>query len=221
MPTRKELADEIEGLAGKLSNTSMTIICQPIVPQIPGFVCSFIRYQATQAYRIAEWLRKEHVDDTDLVAHATRTLFESTLIFGHLLKGGGSHFIDRLVSETMADHFDILRGTVGDESRLSYFPPDLASHYRALKKKQFKRTPSTKELAKECGAETEYKTHYSHMSKYSHPSLYQIAGDYREVYSQHAMIHFASRAVEYLNAIITDSEKIKNIVVEHNENNKC
>ena len=68
MQTRKQFADEIGRLGGHLRDTSITILTQAKVPETPGFVCSFIRYQATQAFRIAGWLRQEHVEDTDLVA---------------------------------------------------------------------------------------------------------------------------------------------------------
>lgn len=218
MQTRKEFADEIERLGAHLRDTSITILTQEKVPHVPGFACSFIRYQATQAFRIAGWLRQEHVDDTDLVAHATRGLFESSLIYGHLMKDGGRSFMQRLTQEVAADHYDVLKSTAPDEATLNQMPKEFVDQYELLKKQGFKKTPSVRDLAQENGAEAEYRRFYSHYSKYSHPSLYQIAGDYRDVYSQRAVLLFASRAIEYLKAIIEDTDAIRDVVLEHNKN---
>jgi hypothetical protein len=216
MLTRKEFADEIERLAAHLQNTSITILSQANVAATPGFVCSFIKYQATQAVRIVEWLRQDGVDDTDLVAHATRGLFESVLIYNHLMKGGGSQFPQRLIDEVAADYFDILKSMLPDESELGDQNPEFVEQYQRLKNQKLKRTPLVKDLAIESGSQAEYRRYYGHFSKYSHPSLFQIAGDYREVFSQQAMTLFASRALEYLKAIVEDTDKIRDIVLEHN-----
>lgn len=125
--------------------------------------------------------------------------------------------MQRLIDEVAADHFDILKSIAPDEEALENFPPEFIAQYQNLKRQNLRKTPPVRELIKENGAEIEYRRFYAHYSKYSHPSLYQIAGDYHEVYSQQAMLLFASRAVEYLKAIIEDTKKICDFVLDYNK----
>lgn len=214
-PTRNELAAEVEKLSGSLQQVSLTILTQAKIPQIPGFVCSFIRYQATQGFRIARALRQDHVDDVDLIAHATRGLFESLLLYWHLMKDGGRSFMATMLREVSADHLDTLKATKASFEP-SLLPPSLDQDILELERQNVKRTPSVRSLAEETGAETEYKAVYSLYSKYTHPSLYQIAGDHREVFSNGACVFFGMKAVQYLRRILHESTRIQEVVVAHN-----
>lgn len=216
MTDREKLADEVDRLAGALRDISIRILSQDNVPDIAGFTCSFIRYQATQGFRIAEWLRNDHVDDVDLIAHATRGLFESALTYAHLMKGGGVNFFKLMTGELAADHFDTMKAykaICGGSELDEEFEEQLAKYqYMKLKK-----TPSVRAMAAEAGAENEYSEMYSYYSKYTHPTLYHLVGDYREVYSVEACLIFGDKAVYYLGKIIKDSQKILDIVLSHNE----
>ncbi len=215
--TRQQLAEKIQDLASQLRSVSFQILFFDEVPPIPGFVCSFIRYQATQGFRIAEWLKKSHVDDVDLIAHATRGLFESSLLYWHLMKGGGADFLKNMASELGADHFDTMKAMkaiCGGGQMDEDFEKQL-SDYEALK---LKKTPPIRDLAKKVGAEEEYKATYSFFSKYTHPTMYQLVGDYREVFSVEACLIFGDRAAWYLRQILDDSTKILEFVSDHNAN---
>lgn len=89
--TRKEYAEKIRQLGGHLCDTSISMSIRIITstqakdPTIPEFTCSFIKYPVKQAIRIAGWLERGDLEDIDLVAHATRGLFESALLYRHLM----------------------------------------------------------------------------------------------------------------------------------------
>ncbi len=219
MSERKELAKHIESLASTLRDMSIRILSLEDVPQIAGFTCSFIRYQATQGLRISEWLRKDHVDDVDLIAHATRGLFESSLTYAHLMKGGGAKFFDLMISECAADHYDTMKAIkaiCGGSTMDQNFEAQLIEYEKLRSRKELKKTPPVRSLADEVGALDEYEAMYSYYSKYTHPTLYHLVGDYSEVYSEEACLIFGDRAVQYLKVIIADSQQILDIVLEHN-----
>lgn len=219
MRNRKKLAETIEQHASTLRGMSLRILSQRDVPHMAGFTCSFIRYQATQAFRIAEWLSKEHVDDVDLIAHATRGLFESSLTYAHLMKGGGTNFLARMMGECAADHFDIMKAMkaiCGGSTLDADFEEQLRDYEKLKTQKKINKTPPVRVLADEVGALGEYEAMYSYYSKYTHPTLYHLVGDHREVYSVEACLIFGERAVQYLEVIIADSQQILDIVLEHN-----
>ena len=217
--TQQQLAEKIEDLACQLRNVSLKIFAHDEVPPIPGFVCSFIRYQATQGLRIAEWLKQPHVDDVDLIAHATRGLFESSLLYWHLMKGGGADFLQNMAAELHADHFDTMKAMkaiCGGKQMDKSFERQLSA-YAAL---NLKKTPPIRVLAEEVGAKEEYITTYSFFSKYTHPTIYQLVGDYHEVFSVEACLIFGDRAAWYLRQILDDSTEILEMVSGHNNDVK-
>lgn len=215
MENRKDFAEEITKIADDLKTISIDLAVQPDLPEIPAFTGSFIRYYTTQAYRIAEWLKEEHIESIDLVAHATRGLFEASCIFAYLMEDRGRHFMKRMTEEALADHYDILKSAFPSIQDLEGQSDEILKEYQFLKEKKFKRTPPMRELVKKVGAEGEYRRYYSHLCKYTHPSLYQIAGDYREVYSVQAMLLFASRAIQYLKTMKVESSSLLSMVIEH------
>ncbi len=78
-------------------------------------------------------------------------------------------------------------------------------------------------MAKEVGgqAEREYGEMYSYFSKYTHPTLYHLVGDHREVFSLEACLLFGDKAVVYLKTIIADSQKIFDYALELKAKKDC
>ena len=198
--SKAEMVSRVEHLSGRITHTSFAILTVDKVPMIPGFICTLMGYIATQGLRIAQWLKQPHVDNTDLIAHATRNIFETHLIYRHLMTGGGGEFMGRMVEELRRDDFDLLEGLVYGRLDSPGFPEDLKKHHSDLKAQKFKKTPTVVELAKKNGAEEEYRRFYKLYSKYAHPSIYHLFGDRREVYSQTAIQIVVERAVLYLEA---------------------
>lgn len=219
MSDREDLAKNIKELASKLQGMSLQMLTQEDMDHVVGVTCSFIRYQATQGFRIANWLKESHLEDVDLIAHATRGLYESALTFAYLLSHGGKHFLDLIQEECAADHFDTMKAWMavcGGQQIDAQFEAQLA-HYEKLRvQKRLNKTPSVSDMAKKVGAEAEreYSAMYSYFSKYTHPSLYHLVGDHREVFSLEACLLFGDKAVDYLKMIIADSQKIFDFALE-------
>jgi hypothetical protein len=204
----------VEQLSGRITHTSLAILASDKPPMIPSFICTLMGYIATQGLRIATWLKEPHVDNTDLIAHATRNIFETHLIYRHLMAGGGGEFMSRMVEELRRDDFDLLEGLVFGRLDTPGFPQDLRAHHADLKAQNFKKTPTVRELAEECGAEEEYGRFYKLYSKYAHPSIYHLFGDRREVYSQTAIAIVIERSILYLEEAVKEFEHIRDIVLE-------
>jgi hypothetical protein len=218
MNSREDFADAIAKIADDLKIISIELAVQRNLPPIPAYTGSFLRYYTTQAYRIAAWLREEHAESIDLIAHATRGLFEASCIFAYLMEDRGVHFIKRMTEEALADHFDILKSSFPTSKDLESQSESFIANYHDLKEKRLKKTPPMRELVKIVGAENEYKEYYSHLCKYTHPSLYQLVGDYRQVYSVQAILLFTSRAIQYLKTMEVEAKSLLKLVVDHNEN---
>jgi Family of unknown function (DUF5677) len=212
--SKAEIISRVEELSGRITHTSLAILAVDQTPMIPAFICTLMGYIATQGLRIVAWLKEPHVDNTDLIAHATRNIFETHLIYRHLMRGGGSEFMSRMVEELRRDDFDLLDGLVYGRLDSPGFPEDLKEHHSHLRAQNFKRTPTVRELAKESGCEEEYLRFYKLYSKYAHPSIYHLFGDRREVYSQTAIATLTERAVLYLEEAVEEFEKIRDIVLE-------
>jgi hypothetical protein len=212
--SKAEMAAEIEQSSGRITRISFEILTLQKVPLVPGFICTLMGYIATQGLRIAQWLKEPHVDNTDLIAHATRNIFETHLIYRHLMTDGGGEFMGRMVEELRRDDFDLLEGLIYGRLESPEFPQDLKTHYGNLKAQKFKKTPTVAELAKDNGAETEYRRFYKLYSKYAHPSIYHLFGDRREVYSQAAVEIVVERAVLYLEAAVEEFERIRHVLLE-------
>jgi hypothetical protein len=212
--SKAEMIARVQDLSGRITQTSLAMMTVDKLPIIPGFICTLMGYIATQGLRIADWLKKPDVDNTDLIAHATRNIFETHLIYRHLMTGGGHEFMSRMIEELKRDDFDLLDGLVFGRIDSPAFPKDLRQHHSELKAQKFKKTPTVRELARECGAEEEYGRFYKLYSKYAHPSVYHLFGDRREVYSQSAIAIVVERAILYLEAAAEEFEKIRDVVRE-------
>jgi len=200
-----------------MRDLSIQIVRIDSLPDIPGLVVTIMGYISTQGFRLSDWLREEHVESIDLVAHTTRSVFEAILIYRHLMVDGGEHFIERLTAEIARDELDII-----DESLRRFddgaAPPELLARQQQLKLiNPPKKVLHVSSLADEIGERREYNTYYKLFSKYSHPSLYLLVGDRRAVYSQQALRLLTERAVVYLEYATNDYERLQGALSDRHE----
>lgn len=208
--TKEELTAYIAELSARIRDLSIKITIRDSLPTIPSFMVTIMGYIATQGFRLAAWLGEPHLDSIDLIAHTTRSVFESCLIYRHLM-AGGEHFMERLTEEITRDELDLI-----DESLRRFdaasAPPELVARQQQLKAIGPPKVLRVYALAEETGAKSEYDAYYKLFSKYSHPTLYLLVGDRRQVYSQTALRLFAERAVIYLEAATIDYERLLDVL---------
>jgi hypothetical protein len=214
--SKEELTVYIDELSAQMSDISRQLVVLDPLPVIAGFVVTIMGYIATQGFRLASWLREPHVDSIDLVAHTTRNLFEASLTYRHLMVDGGQHFMDRLTTEIARDELDIVKESLRRFEATSA-PPELVSRQRQLEATNPPKIARVSDLAEETGAKSEYDAYYKFFSKYSHPSLYLLVGDRRQVYSQYALRVFTERAVTYLEVATNDYERLRDVILKHNQ----
>lgn len=214
--TKEELTAYLDELSSWMRDISIQLVVIDSLPVIPGLVVTIMGYIATQGFRLAEWLREPHSDSIDLVAHTTRSVFEACLTYRHLMVGGGEHFMERITAEIARDELDVINESLR-RFDLASAPAELIARQRQLEATNPPKVPRVSDLADETGARDEYDRYYKLFSKYSHPSLYLLVGDRRQVYSQQALRLLTERAVIYIEAATNDYEGLRNALFERNE----
>jgi hypothetical protein len=211
--TKEELTAYIGQLSARMRDISIKLVVRDPLPTIPGLMITLMGYIATQGFRLAEWLAEAHLDSIDLVAHTTRSVFEATLIYRHLMVGGGERFMQRIIEEITRDELDIIEESLRRFDTASA-PPELAARQQQLKAAGPPKVLRVCDLAAETGATSEYDAYYKFFSKYSHPTLYLLVGDRRQVYSQVALRLLTERAVIYLETATNDYERLLDAMSE-------
>lgn len=212
--TAAEVTEYVNELSCRLREVGIQLAAGFDLPRIPGLVATIMGYIATQGLRMVDWLREPHLDSIDLIAHTTRNLFEACLIHRHLLRGNGQHFMHRITGQVERDELDIITES------LRRFDPDSAPEALVERRKELEASCPPKvlrvpDLAKEAGWQQEYESFYKLFSKYSHPSIYLMAGDRRTVYSQQARLLLAQRAAVYLESATNDFERLLVAMTNH------
>ncbi len=202
--SKKELISRITELCGSIQQTSFKILLLDTTPIIPGFMVSIMGHIATQGHRIIDWLREPHLDNIDLIAHSTRSIFETCLIYRDLALNDGQFFMDRVKQEVMRDELDIIEGSLLRFEHEKDAPQEVRDRRDILLAQNLPKVRRVFDRAKDTNSEYQYKAFYKLLSKYSHPSLYLLVGDRRYVYSQDAMLILADRAAVYLEAANAD-----------------
>lgn len=205
--TKEEVTAYIGELSARLRDISVKLIVIDPLPPIPGFMITIMGYIATQGLRIADWLKEPHLDSIDLIAHTTRSVFEACNIYTYLMADGGQHFMERLTNEMKRDELDLIKDSLSRFDAASA-PAGLVARQKELEAECPPRNLKVWQLAEKAGAQSEYKTYYKTLSKYSHPTVYLLVGQRDHVYSQGPLRLLAERAVIYLEGAVKDYEEL-------------
>jgi hypothetical protein len=214
--SKEELISYMTELCGSIQQTSLKILSLDRVPTIPGFMVTIMGYIATQALRITDWLKEPHLDSIDLIAHSTRGIFETCLIYRDLLRDRCERFMLRLQEEIARDELDIIEGSLSRYDDISDAPEEALARRDELRAINPPRVRHISDRANDTKADHQYRAYYKLLSKYSHPSIYLLVGDRRQVYSQDALRTVAERAIVYLEAATNDYEGLHDSLFAQN-----
>jgi hypothetical protein len=169
-----------------------------------GLLISCCNYVLSRLKRIIEWGGEEHVYDADLIGYSCRCIFEASLMLRYY--GKMKNPVARMRAEVLYDDYEILKSSVvflgspTEETQAIY--EDLETRNPAKSDK----TPPYRQIAKECGWESEYDAFYKLYSKYTHPSAYYLLGDHRVVHTGFVRDIFLERTVIYSSYIVQEME---------------
>lgn len=135
---------------------------------------NLLLYASDQADRLGQWVN----EPIDLIAWATRNLYESNLTVRHLLQKD-DHFL-RSVAERAKDEMEIYEGLIGldgiSNSNAQILKEKIQSIKAVAQKNGFNlsnfKLLGASDLARKVGMQNEHKSFYKFYSKYVHPSAW-------------------------------------------------
>ena len=174
------------------------------LPLRTGLLLNCCNYVLTRLYRIIDWGKEEHADNTDLIAYSCRCIFEAGLMLRHY--GSAEDAVVRMKVEMLHDDYEILKGSTNFLGSPTEATKEIFIELESRTASKNDKTPPYRELAQRHGWLSEYDAFYKLYSKYAHPSAYYLVADHRIVH--HGMVReiFLDRAVVYSEYFLKEFE---------------
>lgn len=194
---------ELRNIDSRMHHVSIQLAVQNLPPAC-GLLISCCNYVLTRIKRIIEWGEQEHVYDADLIGYSCRCIFEASLMLRYY--GKMKDPVERMKAEVLFDDYEILKSSVSFLKSPTEETQELFDEFAQRNPPKSDKTPPYRQIAKDCGWESEYDAFYKFYSKYAHPSAYYLLADHRVVHTGMVRDIFLERAVIYSTYIMDEME---------------